>query len=51
MCAVSMLQNSCWDKLRVESLLDRVDTLGGDGCSVLDVTTLRSNGTLAISCV
>jgi hypothetical protein len=33
-------QKSSWDKLRGESLRERVGTLGGDGWSVLGVTTL-----------
>jgi hypothetical protein len=40
-----------WDKLRGESLRERVGTLGGDGCSVLGVTTLGGNGAFAMSCV
>jgi hypothetical protein len=33
-----------WDKLRGESLCERVGTLGGDGRSVLGVTTVGGNG-------
>jgi hypothetical protein len=51
MCAVSMPQKSGWDKLRGESIRDRVGTLGGDGHSVLGVTTLRGNDAAVISCV
>jgi hypothetical protein len=46
MWAVSITQNSSWDKLRGESLRERVGTLRGDGWSVLGVTTLGGNGTL-----
>jgi hypothetical protein len=46
-----MPQKSCWDKLRGDSLLDRVGTLGGDGRSILGVTTLGGNGALVMSCV
>jgi hypothetical protein len=49
--AVSIPQKSCWDKLRGESLCERVGTLGGDGRSVLGVTTLGGNGALEMSCV
>jgi hypothetical protein len=51
MWAVSIPQKSFWDKLRGESLCERVDTLGGDGLSVLGVTTLGGNGALAMSFV
>jgi hypothetical protein len=40
MWAVSIPQKSLWDKLRGESLCERVGTLGGDGRSALGVTTL-----------
>jgi hypothetical protein len=50
-CAVSMPQKSCWDKLRGDSLQDRVGTLGGDKHSVLGVTTLGCNGALVMFCV
>jgi hypothetical protein len=49
MWAVSMPQKSSWDKLRGERFFERVGTLGGDGLSVLGVTTLGSNGALVIS--
>jgi hypothetical protein len=45
MWEVSMPQKSFWDRLR------GVGTLGGDGLSVLGVTTLGSNGALVMSCV
>jgi hypothetical protein len=51
MLAVSIPQNSSCEKLRGESLRERVGTLGGDGQSVLGVTTLGGNGTLGMSCV
>jgi hypothetical protein len=51
MWAVSIPHKSFWDKLRGESLCEQVGTLGGDGLSVLDVTTLEVNGALAMSCV
>jgi hypothetical protein len=51
MCAVSMPHKSCWDKLRGDSLRDQVGTLGGDGGSVLGMTTLGGNGSLVMSCV
>jgi hypothetical protein len=51
MCAVSMPQKSCWDKLHGDSRRDRVGTLGGDGRSVLGVTTLGGNDALVMSCV
>jgi hypothetical protein len=51
MWAVSIPHKSAWDKLRGESLYERVGTLGGDGWSVLGVTTLRGNGALDMSCV
>jgi hypothetical protein len=51
MWAVSIPQKSSWDKLRGESLCERVGTLGGDGRSVLGVTTLGGNGVLEMFCV
>jgi hypothetical protein len=51
MWAVSIPQKSSWYKLRGKSLCERVGTLGGDGRSVLGVTTLGGNGTLEMSCV
>jgi hypothetical protein len=48
---VSIPQKSYWDKLRGESIRERVGTLGGDGRSVLGVTTLGGNGTLGFFCV
>jgi hypothetical protein len=48
---VSIPHKSSWDKLRGESLCDRVGTLGGDGWSVLGVTTLGGNGALGMYCV
>jgi hypothetical protein len=51
MWAVSITQNSSWDKLQGESLCEPVGTLGGDGLSVLGVTTLGGNGALGMSCV
>jgi hypothetical protein len=51
MCAVSIPQKSSWEKLRGESLCERVVTLGGDGRNVLGVTTLGGNGALDLSCV
>jgi hypothetical protein len=39
MWAVSIPQKSFWDRLRGESLCERVGTLGGDGLSLLGVTT------------
>jgi hypothetical protein len=51
MWAVSIPQKSPWEKLRGESLRDRVGTLGGDGRSVLGVTTLGGNGLLGKSWV
>jgi hypothetical protein len=47
----SIPQKSSWDKLRGESLRERVGTLGGDGLIVLGVTTLGGNGALEMSCV
>jgi hypothetical protein len=44
-------QKASWEKLRVESLCERVGTLGGDGRSVLGVTTLGGNGALGMACV
>jgi hypothetical protein len=49
--AVSISQKSSWDKFWGESLGERVGTLGGDGTSVLGVTTLGGNGTLGMSWV
>jgi hypothetical protein len=46
-----MPQKSCWDKLRGDSLRDRVGTLGGDERSVLGVTTLGGNAALVVFCV
>jgi hypothetical protein len=51
MWAVSISQKSFWDKLRGESLRERVGTLRGDGRSVLGVTTLGGNGALEMVCV
>jgi hypothetical protein len=51
MWALSIRQKSSWDKLRGESLCEQVGTLGGDGRSVLGVTTLGGNGALEMSCV
>jgi hypothetical protein len=51
MWAVSIPQKSSWDKLRGESLYEQVGTLGGDGQSVLGVTTLGGNSALEMSCV
>jgi hypothetical protein len=51
MWAVSIPQKSFWDKLRGESLCERVGTLGVDGLIVLGVTTLGGNGALGMSCV
>jgi hypothetical protein len=51
MWAVSIQQKSSWDKLRGESLRERVGTLGGDGGSVLGETTIGGNDTLGMSCV
>jgi hypothetical protein len=51
MWAVSMPQKLFWDKLQGESLCERVGTLGGDGLSILGVTTLGGNGALVMSCV
>jgi hypothetical protein len=51
MCAVSMPQKSCWDKLRGDSLRERVGNLGGDERSALGVTTLGGNGALVMLCV
>jgi hypothetical protein len=51
MWAVSIPQKSFWERLRGESLCERVGTLGGDWLSVLGVTTIRGNGALAMSCV
>jgi hypothetical protein len=44
-----MPQKVSWDKLWGERLCERVGTLGGDGVRVIGVTTLGSNGALAIS--
>jgi hypothetical protein len=49
--AVSIPQNSSWDKLRGDSLCERVGTLKGDGLSVIGVTTLGGNHALEMSCV
>jgi hypothetical protein len=51
MWVVSIPHKSFWDKLRGESLCERVGTVGGDGLSVLGVTTLGGNGMLEMSCV
>jgi hypothetical protein len=51
MWGVSIPQKSFWDKLRGESRLERVGTLGGDALSVLGVTTLGGNDALEMSCV
>jgi hypothetical protein len=51
MWAVSIPQKSFWDRLRGERFCERVGTLGGDGLSVLGVTTLGSDGALVMSCV
>jgi hypothetical protein len=51
MWAVSIPQKWSWDKLRGESLCERVGTLGGDGWSVLGVTTLVGIGALGMACV
>jgi hypothetical protein len=51
MWAVFIPQKLSWDKLRGESLCERVGTLGGDGRSVVGVTTLGGNGALEMSCV
>jgi hypothetical protein len=51
MWAVSISQNSSWDKFWGESLCERVGTLRGDGRSVRGVTTLGGNGALGMSCV
>jgi hypothetical protein len=51
MWAVSMPHKSSWDKLRGDSVCERVGTLRGDWLSVLGVTTLGGNGALAMSCV
>jgi hypothetical protein len=50
MWAVSIPQKLYWDKLRGKSLCERVGTLGGDGRSVLGVTTLGGNGEFGMSC-
>jgi hypothetical protein len=47
----TILKKSSWDKLRGESLCEQVGTLGGDGLSVLGVTTLGGNGALEMACV
>jgi hypothetical protein len=51
MWAVFIPQKSSWEKLRGESLCERVGTLGGYDRSVLGVTTLRGNGASEMSCV
>jgi hypothetical protein len=51
MWTVSIPYKSSYDKLRGHGPCDRVGTLGGDGWSVLDVTTLGDNGVLVMSCV
>jgi hypothetical protein len=51
MWAMSIPQKSFWDKLQGDSLCERVGTLGGDGLSVLGVTTLGGDGALEMSCV
>jgi hypothetical protein len=51
MWAESIPQKSSYDKLRGESLCERVGTLGGVGRSVLGVTTLGGNGALEMYCV
>jgi hypothetical protein len=49
MGAVSIPQKSFWDRLWGKRFCERVGTLGGDGLSVLGVTTLGSNGALVMS--
>jgi hypothetical protein len=44
-----MPRKASWDKLRGERFYERVGTLRGDGVRVIGVTTLGSNGALAIS--
>jgi hypothetical protein len=51
MLAVSIPQKSSSDKFQGQSLWEPVGTLGGDGQSVLGMTTLGGNGTLGMSCV
>jgi hypothetical protein len=51
MWEVSIPQKLSWDKLRGESLCERLGTLGGDGLSVLGVTTLGGNVALVMSYV
>jgi hypothetical protein len=51
MWAVSIPQKWSWDKLRGESLCERVGTLGGDWLSILGMNTLVGNGALGMSCV
>jgi hypothetical protein len=49
MRVVSIPQSSFWEKLRGESLCERVGTLGRDGLRVIGVTTLGGNGALEMS--
>jgi hypothetical protein len=49
MWEVSMPQESSSDNLRGERFRDRVGTLGGDELRVIGVTTLRSDGDVAMS--
>jgi hypothetical protein len=51
MWAVSIPQKSFWDRLWGESLCERVGTLGGDGLSILGVTTVEVNCAFVMSCV
>jgi hypothetical protein len=48
---VSIPQKLSWDKLRGESLRERVGTLGGDWRSILGMATLGGNGALEMYCV
>jgi hypothetical protein len=51
MLAISMSQQSCWDKLRGERFCERIGTLGGAGRVAIGVTTLGSNGAWVVSLV
>jgi hypothetical protein len=48
---VYITQKSSWDRLRGESLCERVGTLGDDRRSVLGLTTLGGNGAFEMYCV
>jgi hypothetical protein len=48
MWAVSIPQDSSWEKLRGARFCERLGTLGGEGRLIIGVTTLGSNGALVM---